>query len=560
MRKLIGEGPVGRRAMARALLGGAACVFATGASAQIGAPGAPLRLRSDYFGYAASVSPRVSYSDNVRLAPDGLEESSVFLSTFFTGAAIYSTKRFTGVVNGDLDLSYSTDDSDFRVNQAIGAAGTMTVADNLAYIDIGGSTSRQLLGENARFSTNVNAGRNQRADVHSYMASPYFYHKFADESVSQLRYRFSQVFIGDERAAANPFLGDYLNDSRSHEVTASYDSGRAFERLHLTLTAYGARTIEDGSVVFPRSEYEQGSLMGEAQFALTSAFALSGAVGYDDIQTEMTPAFFDDAALSGVFWRAGFSAAPGRRTALRVEYGKRFDDDFIDASLTYRLSGRIIFTAGAGQTFRSRAQSIGEQYLDQERSLLDYADALRAGAELSPASVIGTANRFAARTLNGQITGVGVSKTARAQLFAAYERTEISAFAFYQNTDFGYRRDKSITGNLNARREISRRLAAYVGLSYRWADAEVDQAACVATPFIFGFDVNAPLFDPAAACLAFTAANGETNTLGGRIGAAYRLYRNLSAFAEFGRTTRWADSPLLEYDENNVVAGVTLDF
>ena len=564
MRNHRGQIDVRRGSLRTALLVGAASALASGAIAQVGGglggAGAPLRMRSDYFGYAASVSPRVGYSDNIELAPDGLEESTALLSTFFSASAIYSTKRFTGLINSDIDLTYRTDNDDFSVNQNVGGAGTFTLADNALYLDIAGSTSRQLVGDNARFSQNLSAARSQRADVHTYSVSPYVYHEFADASSAQLRYRFSEVFIDDDRAGANPFSGDFLNDSRSHEVLASYNTGSRFQRIRVALSGYGNRTVEDGSVVFPRFEYEQGTVTGEAQVALSSSFFLSGAVGYDEIDTDTVPDFFDDDELSGVFWRAGFTARPGRRSTVRAEYGRRYDDDFIDASLTYDITSRLTLTAGAGQRFETRAQQVNAQFIDQQRSILEFADRLREGAELDPGAVIGVANRFAYRTTNAQTAGIGVSKVAYAQLRGAYERTEISLIANYQDTDFGFRRNETVTADLNVRRELSRRLTGYGGVFWRRSDTDIDQATCVTSPFLFGFDVNDPLFDPVAACLGFALGNGRTNTVGARVGAAYRLYQNLSMFAEYSHTKRFADFDLLEYDENTVLGGLTLEF
>ncbi|HXI85990.1 MAG TPA: hypothetical protein VNH64_00920, partial [Parvularculaceae bacterium] len=533
---------------------------ATGASAQIPNSAPPLRLRTNYFGYSASVSPRVAYSDNFNLSPNGSKQSSAFVSNVFSGAAIYSGKRFTGVINGDLDLSYLTRTANFAVNQNIGAASTLTIVDNLAYLDVDGSTSRQLLGENARFSNNIDAARGQRANVHTYSASPYLYHQFADQSSAQLRYRFSQVFVGDKKADANPFGRNFLNDSTTQEASAVYDTGHAFSRLHLTASAYANRTIEQGSVVFPRSRYDQGTGMIEGQYAITDRFALSGAVGYDDINTKTTPSFFDDNMLSGVFWRAGFVAQPGRRTYLRLEYGRRYDNDFVDASFSYKFTDRVRFTAGARQSFETRGQTISGQFLDQERSLLEFADQLRQGAELPADSVIATANRLAYTTLNSHTSGLGLSKTAQGSLQAVFERTEFSLTGFYQDTNFGFREDRSIAGTLNARRDLSRRLSVYGSGFYRRTKSTFDPATCLTSPFLFGFDVNATGFNAILSCLAFASQNGLANTAGGRLGAAYRVYKNLSAFGEYAHSKRWAKSSILEYDENSAVAGVTLDF
>jgi hypothetical protein len=543
------------------LMAGCACIVVSGAIAQVGSPTAPLRMRTDYFGYAVSISPRVVYTDNVQLAPKGLEEDALIFSNLLTGAAVYSSQRFTGVISGDLDLSVFADDGEFAVNQRIAAASTTTLADNLLYLDIAGSTSRQLLGENARFSGNPNAARGQRANVHTYSVSPYFYREFPDRSSAELRYRWSQVFIDDSQSGANPFVGGLLNDSRSHEATAAWHSGHMFDRVQVALTAYGSRTTEDGSVFIPRFEYEQAALSAAVQIELTNSFALTGAVGYDHVDTDtIPPNLFDDDALSGVFWRAGFAARPGRRTQVRIEYGRRYDDDFIDADIAYEISSRFTFRAGASRSFETRAQTIGSQFRSQGRQTIEFVERLREGAEVAPNSVIEAANRFAGGGLFAQTIGVGATNAAYARLVGAYDRTEVSVGATFQDTDFGFREDKVYSANFDLRHQLSRRLTAYGGVFYRHSDTTIDQNTCQTSPFLFGFDVNDPLFDPVAGCLAFAAANGRTNTLGGRVGGAYRLQQNLSVFAEYAHTARWAPQPLLEYNENVVVAGVTLDF
>jgi len=560
-----------RRTIRTALLAGAALAVTSAAIAQYGRDDdqynfgdedTPLRLKSDYFGYSASISPRAGYTTNIDLSPDGFKEGSAYFSTVFQGSAIYSKPRLTGIVSGTLDLSYIAEGSDFGVNQDIGGAATATIAENLFYVDLAGSTSRQLFGDNARFSQNINAARDQRANVHTYSASPYFYREFEDASNATLRYRFSQVYIDDGGVGANPFGGDdFLNDSRSHEALAGWTSGSKFQRVRLGLAAYGNSTRESGSAVLPVFEFEQGSLMAEGQIALTDVFGLSGAFGYDEIDTKSTSIFFSDDDLSGVFWRAGFYANPGRRTNIRVEYGERFDNEFIDASLSYRLSNRITFAAGAGQSFESRAQYLTSQFVASQRSVLAFAEALREGGALSPTEVIAQANRFAGSGYNAQTSGIGVNENAWASLRGAFDRTEFSLYANYSDTDFGYRQTRYYGGGLDVRRELSRHALAYGGLFLRNAETTIDQAVCQTSPFLFGFDVTAPLFDPVAACVQYALVNGETTTVGGRIGLAYRIQKNLSAFGEFAHTQRLAaDYDLLEYGENAFLAGLTLEF
>ncbi|MEL7485583.1 MAG: hypothetical protein AAGJ87_00040 [Pseudomonadota bacterium] len=562
-----------RKARTPLLFAALAGATASGAIAQVSSPTAPLSFRTDYLGYAASVSPRVTYTDNIDLQPDQFAEDAFIFSNLLTASAIFSNQRFTGIISGDLDLSYVTDIDDFRVNQDIGGASTFTAVENLLYVDIAGQTARQLVGDAARFSANPNAARGQQANINSYSVSPYLYREYADQSTTELRYRFSQVFIDDATADVNLGFGDLLNDSTTHEVLAAYSSGALLDRLRFTLSAYGNDTTEDGSTVVPRFEYQQGSLTGEIEYALTSNFALTGAIGYDDIDTEATQTFivggapvdvivplFDDSELSGVFWRAGFSAQPGRRTQIRLEYGRRYDDDFVDASLTYRISPRYTLNASAGRSFETRAQAISGRFRDIARQTLDFADRLREGEELSPRGLIAAANQVGGGRVDAQTVGIGASNNAAISLNGAFDRSVVSLSASYEDTDFGFRQNENIGVNANISRELSRRVNAYAGAFYRRTDTTVDSATCIGSPFLFGFDAAPNSVDAETSCDAFIAANGVTNTVGGRAGLSYRLYENLSVFGEYAHTERFSPSPLLEYSENTVTAGFVLDF
>ena len=523
----------------------------------------PLRLQTDYFGYAASVGGRLAYSDNITLAPDGFEEEEFIASTVFSAGAITSTRRFTGVLLADLDLSYLIDESDFTVSQDIGAAGTATVVDNWFYVDVAGQTSRQLLGDNARFSRNINAGRGEQANVHSFAVSPYLYHEMVDRSSASLRYRFSQLFVDDSDSVFGVLDRDFLNDSTSHEVIANYDTGGRFDRLRFSLSAYGADTSEDGSGVLPDFGYQQGAVEGAMEFALNRKFSISGAVGYDEIDTEdATALFFDDDELSGVFWRAGFTARPNRRLTARIEYGERYDDDFIDARVNYQLNQRTSFNAGANRTFETRAQDLTTRFRDTQVQILDYAALLREGGESSPRNVISAANQFGSviSGVNAQTVGVGITDTAFATFATARDRTQFTLGARYSDSDFGFRDIKTFSAGARVNRQLSRRLTGFLEVDFRRSDTEINEAVCIANPLVFGLGGFDPLFDPVAECAALAASNGVTNTIIGAVGADYRVFENVSAFAEYSYSQRWSEIDFLEYDENFVFVGLRVDF
>jgi uncharacterized protein (PEP-CTERM system associated) len=554
--------PLPRRAKAALLATAAAVAVAGGARAiaqeQETGPQAQLRFRNDYFGYGLSVGPRATYTDNINLQSDINKESDVAASVAANGSAIYSTNRVTAIIDGSLDVSYLVDQGNLVANQDVGAVGTITLAENLFYVDAAGSTSRQLAGENARFSRNINAGRAQRVNVHNIALSPYLNRRFSDGSAVEVRYRVNQVLIGDQQGA---FGANFNNDSRTQEAIASYQTGERFDRVQIGLTAYGNKTREYGSPIIQDFEYEQATGLADLQFAVTERFALTGAVGYDEVDTDAPPQFLPADRLSGFFWRGGFRARPGRRTDVRLEYGQRYDDDFINADVRYDLSSRISFAANASRSFRTRAQAVSTQYEALQRRTLDFVEQLREGEAADASGIIDALTRSNRQGFDAQNIGFGIANEASARLSALVgTRSTASLYGFYNDTDFGFRQITTYGGGLGAQHQLSRRLSAFGDLFYRYVDSTADLTSCVADPRLFGFDVTAPGFDPVAACDTLIAVEGVTHTVGGRIGASYRLARNVSAFGEYSHTQRFSENDLLEFGENSVTAGLQVDF
>jgi len=516
----------------------------------------PLSFKTDYYGYAASVSPRIGYSDNINLLPEDFEEGQTIATMALAGSAILASRRFTGIVSGSLDVSQFIENGDTFANQSIGGIGTAELVEDLLYFDVGGSTSRQLVGDAARFSFNINAGQNQRVNVHSISASPYLNRQFEDESLVELRYRFTQVFVGQD----DNLRAGILNDSQTQEVRALYNTGDKFGRLTVAAVAFGSRTEETGSIFAPEFEVEQGTLMGEFQYELNSRLALTGAVGLDELRSDAPPGVVPADELSGVFWRAGFRAQPGRRTDVRLEYSRRYDDDFVEADVNYRISRRLAFNARASRVFLTRAQALNSQINVQQRNALEFAEALRDGAALSPEGVVNTAAGLNNLFFAAQTVGIGASNRASAGLTALYDRTQFTANVSYFDEDFGFRRTEGVNFSVGGQRQVSRLLSIYGNVFYQTFDGSVDPTTCIANPEFFGFDATVPGFDAAAACSRIAAGGGGLETIGGRVGGSYRFYRNLSVFAEYAHTRRPEDEFGLGFTENFAQAGVTLAF
>lgn len=540
---------------------GSAAIAQNDVTSTTGTP--PLSLRTDYFGYAARISSQGTFSDNINLGPSGTEDSEFIASTIISGGAILSAPRVTGVIAGDLDFSYLIGESDFNVNQNVGATSTFSVVEDLFYLDISGQSSRQLAGDNAAFARNINSARDQQVSVNSYSVSPYLFRRFANQSNAELRYRFSQLFVPDSTFFSA--LDGVANVERStaHEIFAGYESGRLAQRFRFRLSATGVDTTEVTDDSATEFGFQQGSILAEGQFVVSDAFSLSGGIGYDEVDTESAAGvFFDDDDISGVNWRAGFIATPNQRSNIRLEYGERFGGDFVSASVFYELSRRLSFRAGADRTFQTRSQTLGVRNRAQGALALDFADRLREGQELSPSALISSANQFARAVQNrsSQTIGVAVTDSAFAAFSGNYDRTRITLTGFYDDTDLGFRDIESYGASLFVDRRLSRRLTGFAGVDWRHTDSSFDIGVCQALPTVFGFDPTDPDFDAVTSCADAAIASGPTDTVIGRIGARYQFYRNLSAFAEYSHAERFASNPLQEYSENSLTAGISLDF
>ena len=158
------------------------------------------------------------------------------------------------------------------------------------------------------------------------------------------------------------------------------------------------------------------------------------------------------------------------------------------------------------------------------------------------------------------IQAPGLALAVLAFLAGDFGRTKISANGLYSDDDFGFRQVKSIGGGLNLRRRLGPRLTGYGSVLYRRIDSTFDPATCETNPLIFGFDPTDPAFNAMTDCANLADNDGVTNTLLTRVGGSYQLYENASLFIEGSHSERFAKNPVLEYSENTILAGITVDF
>lgn len=141
---------------------------------------------------AVSIVPRVSVTetltDNARLS--NIDKQSDLVTEISPGVRIDSQgRRLKGYLDFSLDrIAYAQNSSSNQYQRALNAAGTLETIDNWAYIDFGGSISRQAIsafGTPSISNTSINANQ---TEVSSYRISPYVRGRLGDLANYEARY------------------------------------------------------------------------------------------------------------------------------------------------------------------------------------------------------------------------------------------------------------------------------------------------------------------------------------------------------------------------------------
>ncbi len=556
-----------KKLMAGVALG--AMPIAALAQVSVGKP--PLQLRSDFIGYSLSASGQLTYTDNVLLVREEEAEGDAIASLILSGGVFVDRPRFTGLVSGDVQIGTYLDPvtdgagneqyDRLRVNRNVTGAGTFKIKDNLFYVDVGLAAQQQALGLNSLEADRQGAANQQRADALSFSVSPYLYSRLSNDGAVEARYRYTKVYVDDDGQIEG--IDNYLNDSETHEVLASYDSGGLMDRLRVVLNVYGNTTSETGSDVLPEVDYTQNAVYADVTYPLNRRLSVTGTIGYDDVDTNGNP-FFTDDEISGAFWKAGLIATPGRKTRAELAVGERYGGTWVDGSAEYKLSSRLAIRGDVSRTFQTRAQGVSQSFGRLQSNTLGYIDALRESTDLTANEIAGRAVTFNSNLtdFNRGRSGLSASDTASLSIIGQNPRTNLVITGGYDNSDFGFQQTESIFLGTRIERRLSRRNSVYGRADIRKSDTSIGQTflectLALSTDPVFASFTAAEI---TAICQNPSNFTDEATTLNLAIGARRQLGDNVSAYAQIGRTERSSDNVNLGYEENAITVGVTYDF
>ena len=522
------------------------------------------------FNYTLTVTPQLTYSDNVTLAPDGQEQADGLASVAFQGGLLVDRVGFSGIVNGRLELGSYFDQpqvngedlyEQFVVDQNITAAGTARVIEDLLYLDMAANITQEALSQQSQFSGQSIAANDSQADSFSYSISPYLFSRLINDGTVEARYRYTNVVIDDDGVVDG--IEDFLNDSESHEFIAEYDSGRLLDKVGFSVRAYANKTEETGSERLPEVDFEQQALSWAARYALSRKVSVVGTLGYDEIDTG-TDQNFDDDDLSGVFWKAGLLLTPGRRTSVQLEVGDRYGGALVEGSAQYKYSSRLQFNASLQRNFRTGAQAGTAVTSVLQSDTLAFAEELRRAQDLSSREITQRTLQLNSdlQEFTARQSGLATTNSASASVVARTKRNNFVAQVAYDQSDFGFQETETLTLGGTWDRRLSRKLDVYARGNVQLASADIGGTTmdCIAALSIDPLTAGLGAAAIAALCATPGDLDSETQTMSLLGGVKYRLLENVAAFVELSRTQRFADNDAQEYEENALSVGLSFDF
>jgi uncharacterized protein (PEP-CTERM system associated) len=304
-----------------------------------------------------TLTVRGTYSDNIRLAPRGLEESD-FVTDLSPGLAISGTgpnltlkARYTFQY-----LNYANDNKgDSSFHKLDGAAQVHLIKDLLS-IDGSAAINQQdvdLFGPSTITSGNYTINPN-RTTVRTATISPYLYHNWRGIAASELRYTKTQVSTSSQT----------LSDSDIDAVTLSVTSDPSFRTLAWGLRHDARRTGRANT-----NSVDSKSTIADARFMITPQFYLTTSGGYEEFDYVVAPGAEDP---KGSFYSGGFAWRPTARTNLDLSVGKHF----YGTTFTLKSSVRSRHTLWHVSYDESITNTPAEIALNSTSSTADFLDQL----------------------------------------------------------------------------------------------------------------------------------------------------------------------------------------
>ncbi|MGH8654108.1 MAG: TIGR03016 family PEP-CTERM system-associated outer membrane protein [Gammaproteobacteria bacterium] len=303
----------------------------------ISVPGGSIALAAEW-----TIQPLLevaeTYSDNIALAPSGLEEDD-FVTEINPGLLLRGAgRRLTFVLGYRLqNLLFANSSDSNSTNHQLFANATGELYREHLFLDASASVGQENFSDlESRPSDNLSLV-GDRGNVITYSISPYWRQRFRDLAEAQVRFTYDDV-SGDN---------DDVSGS-SVAVNANLTSGTRFGRWGWDLR-YGRQDVSDevedvsGNAVDNDGGPNFETFDGEVSYRLTRQLGIFAASGFENNDFASV-----DQDTDGVTWRIGANWRPSRNTELEAFYGDRFFGSTWGMDLTHR-SRRTTWSASYGE-------------------------------------------------------------------------------------------------------------------------------------------------------------------------------------------------------------------
>ncbi|NNU16268.1 hypothetical protein HK107_08035 [Parvularcula sp. ZS-1/3] len=557
-------------------------------------------------------------SDTIEV--DNIPKTSASLT--FSGTSVYSRPGLEGILRGQVRVGHFFDGDGFNeeiadelnngfpqelldefpdseitptvaipnffeqtfIDPNISGLGTVELAGRRLFLEAGGFVTEQSRGGGGGALLQQAPGANiNELIVGGFFVTPVSQWRLAGDQMVELRASHSAVYALDE-PDEELFVGRQIEfgSSFNNEAGVLYTTGGLFSNLTAELEASGRYFEEEETETNPEQTFEQLSGALNMSYALTTTFALTGSVGYDDAELETGPLpeiflpevddpddpFVNDPRvqdLSAVFYNVGFDYKPRPDIRIAAGVGERYNQFTVRSNVSFPITPRMRFDASAQRRVTSGFQEAQEGARFGNAQGLQFVQQLRSqNRSLSSRDIERISSLNAGGNQLGGLANFNIQtvQSYRARLQGTYGRTTwaLSADLLQNDPEFEeddgrlglvrqgdqYRADAFIERRVNRRLTVSARSQAL-------ATEVIPPENPAAEPVIFG-----RLRDDFVEHLHSVSAN-------------YQFGRNWSINARYSHLRRdirgaepdpisFFDGVLFEYQENQYRIGMRRQF
>jgi uncharacterized protein (PEP-CTERM system associated) len=256
------------------------------------------------------ISISETYTDNVELAPPGLEKADwvTEMRGGFTFAGVGQRARANIRYTPSLFTFARQNKTDLRHDMS--SSAEVELVEDHFFINGSAAAYETFTGSDQDISISDRNISEDRIQVFGYSVTPELRNRFGSTATAILQYAFQRVENEQPKDPSSSGLADSSNNS----VTLAVRSGEDFQRLRWNVTSGWRKENRSGVA----ANVTDKSVNANGSYNVNRTVALTAGAGYRDYSYGSG----GSSGLSGMTWDMGVRLTPSRRANLSVSYGK----------------------------------------------------------------------------------------------------------------------------------------------------------------------------------------------------------------------------------------------